>query len=219
MKKISLLIFATAFIMLSCNNKTDEAKPAADSASTFPSIEIKPEAPPAVMPNRAAMDSMWTVFKTPGDMHKWMEKTNGTWEGEVSQWENPAVPPVKSKATIVQSSTFGGRYVVGKYSGTAFGEPMQGLSTLGYDNAKKLFISTWIDNLGTGIVYMSGNYDEKTKTLNLSGYQTDPVTGKDTNIRQEMTIIDDDSYTTNMFGTGAEGKENKFMEGTFKRKK
>jgi hypothetical protein len=99
------------------------------------------------------------------------------------------------------------------------GMPMTGQSTMAYDNAKKMFVSTWIDNLGSGIVYMTGTYDEATKTLNLAGKQTDPMTGKDSDIRQEVKFIDDNSYTMAMYGTGMDGKEMKFMEGTFKRKK
>jgi len=99
------------------------------------------------------------------------------------------------------------------------GMPMEGISTLGYDNAKKLFVNTWVDNLGTGIVQMSGTYDEATKTLNLKGFQTDPMTGKESDIREELTTIDNDSYTMIMYGAGMDGKEMKFMEGLFKRKK
>lgn len=219
MRKIALLFCTTAFIMLSCNNKSEEAKPTADSSAIAPPTETKTKAPPTEMPSQATMDSLWMEFKTPGDMHKWMEKTNGTWEADISVWMDPSAPPEKSKATMVQSSILGGRYVVGKFSGVLFKLPTEGLSTMSYDNAKKMFVSTWIDNQGTGIVYMSGNYDDKTKTLNLSGYQTDFMTGKDSNIREELTIIDDDSYTMTMFGPGWDGKEMKMMQGTYKRKK
>ena len=99
------------------------------------------------------------------------------------------------------------------------GMPMEGISTMGYDNAKKLFVNTWIDNLGTGIVQMSGIYDEATKTLNLKGLQTDPMTGKESDIREDLTTIDNDSYTMIMYGAGMDGKEMKFMEGLFNRKK
>ncbi len=97
--------------------------------------------------------------------------------------------------------------------------PFESMSTMGYDNAKKMFTSTWMDNLGTGIVYISGTYDETTKTLNLKGHQTGPMSGKDSDIREEMTMIDNDSYSMTMYGTGMDGKEAKFMEGIFKRKK
>jgi hypothetical protein len=124
-----------------------------------------------------------------------------------------------SKATNVQSSSHGGRYVIGKFTGSSNGMPLDGNSTMGYDNAKKMFVSTWMDNQGTGIIYMTGTYDETSKTLNLKGKMTDPTTGSDSDIREEMKMIDDNTYIMAMYGTGPDGKESKFMEGTFKKKK
>lgn len=161
----------------------------------------------------------WMDFMTPGKMHDWMAKWNGTWEAEVSQWMDPAAPASKSKAVNVQSSIMNGLYTVGKFTSNMMGMPMEGQSTMGYDNVKKMFISTWVDNFGSGIVVLTGNYDEATKTLHLKGKQTDPTTGKDCDLREEMKIVDDNTYTLTMFGTGADGKEMKVMEGTFKRKK
>lgn len=218
MKHFSLPIFAASLFIFSCNGSGDAEKPKTDSATTVATTEVKTEAP-ATPPDTAAMNKAWAEFMKLGDMHKWMEKTNGTWEGEVSQWMDPKAPPAKSKATIMQISSMGGRYVIGRFTGTMMGQPFEGMSTMGYDNARKLFVSTWIDNMGSGITHMSGTYDEATKTLNLKGHQTDPMTGKDTDIREEMTMIDNDSYTMSMYGTGMDGKEMKFMEGTFKRRK
>ena len=127
----------------------------------------------------------WQDFMTPGPMHKWMAGQVGTWEAEVSQWMDPTAPPTKSKATDVVTMAMNGLYQVGNFSTSMMGMPMMGQSTLGYDNAKKWFVLSWIDNLGSGIVYMTGTYDEKTKTLSLKGKQTDPMSGKDTDIRQE----------------------------------
>lgn len=218
MKHFSLPIFAASLFLFSCNGSGDAEKPKTDSATTVATTEVKTEAPAPPM-DSAAMMKAWQAFATPGAMHKWMEKTNGTWEGEVTQWMDPKAPPAKSKATNVQISSMGGRYVIGRFTGNMMGQPFEGMSTMGYDNARKLFVSTWIDNMGTGIVHMSGTYDEATKTLNLKGHQTDPMTGKDSDIREEMTMIDNDSYTMSMYGTGMDGKEMKFMEGTFKRRK
>lgn len=161
----------------------------------------------------------WQDFMTPGAMHKWMAGHVGTWEAEVSQWMDPTAPPTKSKATDVVTMAMNGLYQVGNFSTSMMGMPMMGQSTLGYDNAKKLFVLSWIDNLGSGIVYMTGTYDEKTKTLSLKGKQTDPMSGKDSDIRQENKFIDDNTYTMAMYGAGMDGKEMKFMEGTFRRKK
>ncbi len=161
----------------------------------------------------------WQNFMTPGEHHKKLAKEAGTWEAEVSQWMDPSAPPTKSKATNVVTMTMNGLYQIGNFSSTMMGMPMQGMSTVGYDNAKKMYVMSWIDNLGSGIVRMSGTYDEATKTLNLKGTQTDPMTGGESAIREEIKYIDNDSYTMTMYGAGMDGKEMKFMEGTFKRKK
>jgi hypothetical protein len=218
MKKITSALCLASLLLFSCNNSNEKTETAKTDSATA-TTETKTETAAAPMPDSAAMMKAWQEYMTPGDMHKWMAKTNGTWEGEVSQWMDPKAPPTKAKATNVQSSALGGRYVIGKFTSTMMGMPFEGMSTMGYDNAKKMFTSTWMDNMGTGIVHLSGTYDETTKTLNLKGHQTDFLTGKDSDIREEMTMIDNDSYNLVMYGTGMDGKEAKFMEGVFKRKK
>jgi hypothetical protein len=94
-----------------------------------------------------------------------------------------------------------------------------GHSTMGYDNLRKVFVSTWIDNMGSGIIMMEGTYDAATKTLNMKGKQSDPTYNKQSDMRQEVIFTDDDSYTMNMYGTGPDGKEMKVMDVVLKRKK
>ena len=219
MKHFTLALCASSILFFSCNNsgeKTDASKTDTSKTTEQP---VAKDAAPAAMPDSAAMMKAWMDFATPGAMHTWMAKTNGTWEVEVSSWMAPDQPLMKSNAVNIQSSVMGGRYVIGKFTGTMMGQPFEGMSTMGYDNAKKMFISTWVDNMGTGIVHMTGTYDEAAKTLNLKGHQTDPMTGKDTEMREEMKMIDDNTYSMTMYGAGMDGKEMKFMEGTFKKKK
>ena len=157
-------------------------------------------------------------FMTPGPMHKWIAKFNGTWEADITGYMDPTKPE-KSKATNVNSTIMNGLYQVGDYTGNMMGMPFQGHSIMGYDNAKKMFVNTWIDNMGSGMIFMTGAYDDAAKTLTLKGKQTDPMTGKDSEIREVMQITDDNNYTLKMYGTGPDGKEMIFMEGAFKRKK
>jgi hypothetical protein len=225
MKRTALTFFAATTLLFACNDNksgtttganTDTAQKGAAADQT--AVKTDP-AKANTPPDTTGMAKAWENFMTPGPMHAWMAKTNGTWEAEVSQWMDPSAPPTKAKATNVQTSMLNGLYVTGKFSSTMMGMPFQGQSTMGYDNAKKDFVSTWVDNMGSGIVVMRGAYDEATKTLNLKGKQTDPKTGKDTDIREEMKMVDDNTYTMTMYGPGMDGKEMKFMEGTFKRKK
>jgi hypothetical protein len=161
----------------------------------------------------------WQDYMTPGPMHKMLAKETGTWEAEVTQWMDPTAPPNKMKATNVVTMSMNGLFQIGNFSTTMMGMPMTGQSIVGYDNAKKVFVLTWFDNLGSGMVRMTGNYDEATKTISMKGTQTDPMTGKDSDIREEIKWHDENSYTMAMYGAGMDGKEMKFMEGTFKRKK
>lgn len=161
----------------------------------------------------------WQTFMTPGDMHKMMAAWNGIWNAEVLSYMDPSAPPMKSTATQKVSSLFNGLYSATELSGEMMGMPFQGRGTTGYDNAKKMFVSTWIDNMGSGVIYMTGTWDPATQTLHLKGSQTDPMTGKDAMIREELKIVDEHTQVLTMYGAGMDGKEMKFMEATFRREK
>ncbi len=212
MKRIAFFLSLIAFIFTSCNNETKTESTATDTTATA-AATTTPEAPPM---DSAAMAKAWENFMTPGDIHKWMAGYAGTWEAEVTSFM-PGAEPSKSKATEVVKMVMNGLYQEGNLSGTMMGMPFTGKSIMAYDNAKKQFALTWIDNLGSGLMLMTGQYDAATKTMNLNGTQTDPVTGKDSKVRQEQKFIDDDNYVLTMYGDGPDGKEVKFMEATFKR--
>ena len=165
-----------------------------------------------------AMMKAWTAFMTPGEMHTMIGTWNGTWTADVMMWMDPAAPPTKSTATIENKSALNGLYQMGHYSGTMMGSPFEGYNTLAYDNAKKMFVNTWIDNMGSGVVIMTGQWNPATKTLDLRGTQSDPMTGKDSAIREEIKIIDNNTQKMTMYGQGPDGKEMKWMEMTMKRK-
>ncbi|MES2850151.1 MAG: DUF1579 domain-containing protein [Bacteroidota bacterium] len=171
----------------------------------------------AQTPDSAAMMKAWMDFATPSAMHKWIASLNGNWDADITSYGNPANPE-RSKGTAVYSSLLNGLYQEGKVTGNMMGMPFEGKSWMGYDNSKKEFVVTWIDNIGSGIILMKGKYDEATKTLTLKGSQTDPFTGKDSDIREIMKVIDNDNYSMEMYGTGPDGKEVKFMDAVYKRK-
>lgn len=166
---------------------------------------------------QAAMMKAWNDFKTPGEMHKMLASWNGVWSAEVSSWMDPSAPAMKSTATIENKMALDGLYQMGHYEGTMMGSPFEGYSTMAYDNGKKMFVNTWVDNMGSGIVIMTGKWDAAKKTLELKGTQTDPMSGKDTPIRQVITVVDANTQKMAMYGAGMDGKEMKFMEATMKR--
>ena len=167
----------------------------------------------------AAMMKAWQSFMTPGDMQKMLAKSEGVWNEEVTTWMDPGKPPQKSTSTCTNKMVLNGLYQESVHKGTVMGMPFEGHGTVGYDNAKKVFVSSWIDNMGSGIMYTEGTWDNASKSLVMKGKMTDPLTGKDTDVKEVMKFIDDNNQTMEMYVPGPDGKEMKTMEIKFTRKK
>ncbi len=161
----------------------------------------------------------WMEYMTPGDFHKEMAKWDGEWTEEMLLWMTPGGEPQKQTSSCVNKMIMGGRYQTSTHTGNFNGMPFEGVSTTGYDNAKKKFVSTWVDNMGTGIMVMEGLWNDNTKTLEMNGKQTDPSTGKEMDVRETFKVIDDNTHKMEMYMKPAGGAEYKSMEITFKRKK
>ena len=217
MKQTAFLILAASLLLTSCNNSGNEkTTTTADSTKMTTGNEEKKDMPPM---DSATMMKNWQAYMTPGDMHKMMASWDGTWNSEVTLWEKPGAPPQKSMGITVNKMVLGGRYQESVHTGTMMGMPFEGHATMGFDNMKKVFESTWIDNMGTGIMKISGPWDAATKSITLTGKMTDAMSGKDTDYKETFTVIDDNTQMMDMFAHGADGKEMKMMEIKFTRKK
>lgn len=221
MKKLTILFAAASLLILAaCNSeakKEENTAPATDTA-TAATVSPAPEETATPPMDSAAMAKAWEGYMTPGDMHKWMASTDGKWTGEVVSWMGPGAPPSPASKVKAENKTImGGRYQESVYKGEMMGMPFEGRGLMAYDNAKKKFISTWVDNMGTGVMYMEGPYDENTKTITLKGKMMDPSTGKELDVREVLKITDDKTQIMEMYCT-QNGKEFKNMEITLSKK-
>ena len=207
MKKINLVFGIVLLFAIACNSEKKSTN--ADSTAAALDTTSKPV-------DTAAMNKAWAEYMAPGESHQMLAKADGKWDAEISFYYNPDSPSV-NKAVCENKMILGGRYQQSTYKGNVDGMPFEGVGTLAYDNAKKIYISTWIDNMGTGIMYMEGNYDDATKTMNLKGSATDVASGKDIAMREVFKIVDDKTHTMEMFET-KEGKEMKTMSILLKKK-
>lgn len=167
--------------------------------------------------DQQAMMQAWQEYMTPGPMHQMMAKGVGEWKTEIKMWMDPSQPPTTVEGTAVCEAMLDGRYFQTKHQSMMMGMPFTGMDISGYDNAKKKFFSTWIDNMGTGVMVLEGTYDEATKTLNMMGTTVDPM-GKEIKIREVIKNIDDDNTFFEMYSE-QDGKEIKSMEIKLIRKK
>src|SRR5689334_6846671 len=129
-------------------------------------------------PSESDMMAMMTELAKPGENHKMLEEGAGSWSYTVKFWMSPDGPAMESSGTSVARSVFGGRYLITDHTGkmqmpSADGKmqdiEFKGTATEGFDNIKKKFVASWIDNMGTGIMFMEGTYDPGTKTLTYTG--------------------------------------------------
>ena len=164
-----------------------------------------------------ASQKAWMDYMTPGNVHKMLAKADGEWKSETIMWMAPGAPPVNGIGTCINKMILGGRYQESRYTGNFMGMPFEGIGTLGYDNVKKIFVSSWIDNLGTGIVHMEGKWDDNTKMMTLFGKEVDPMSGRDMDVKETFKWVDDNFQIMAMY-TQQDGKEFKTMEIKFTRK-
>lgn len=170
-------------------------------------------------PSEADMMKMMIEMSKLNDNHKLLGELVGEWTYTVRMWMDPSKPPIESKGTASRKSEWGGRYFVADASGK-FPMPgpdgkiqqfdFKGRSTDAYDNAKQKFVSTWIDNMGTGVMFSEGTYDPATKTFTYRA-DLDMAPGVKTPVRETIKVADKDHHTMEWFEQRG-GHEVKTME-------
>jgi len=153
----------------------------------------------------------WMDYMTPGSVHEMLAQSNGTWIGENTFWMAPGAPPITTTSEASNSMIMGGRYQQGLHVGDMMGMPFEGMSLIGYDNAKKQIQSIWIDNFGTGMMHLTGTWDESSQTVTMTGTSVDPSTGKDVKVREIFSVLSPTSQLLEMF-MEKDGTEFKTME-------
>lgn len=219
MKKILLPLTAICLLASAQSSFAQQKKKPqapAKKAAVVEKKHEKKEDKPALNPEE--MMKIWMEYATPSEVHKMLSKYDGDWNSKITQWMEPNKDPMKSEGKCNNKMIMGGRYQESHFSGNMMGMPFEGMSLLGYDNSKKMFISTWIDNMGTGIMTMEGKWDKETNTIYFKGKMVDPTTGGETPIREVFKFVDDNTQIMEMYAPNPDGKgEFKTMEIVFKR--
>jgi hypothetical protein len=156
------------------------------------------------------MQQMMELSKL-NENHKLLAGLDGTWSYTVKMWMNPDpnAKPQESKGTAVRKSMMDGRFIVMDVTGKMEmpgpdGKPKEttfkGMGIEGYDNVKKKFVGSWVDNMGTGIMMSEG------------------IPGMKQKIREVMKTPDKDHMSFEWYEDHG-GKEAKTMEINYTRKK
>jgi hypothetical protein len=196
----------------------------AQTSGTSPAIGTAPvgaATAPTGQPNPQEMMKQMMEMSKLNENHKLLADMNGSWNYSIKMWMNPDpnAKPQESKGTATRKSAMGGRYftmdVTGKLQmpgedGKMKDMQFKGMALEGYDNVKKKFVSSWIDNMGTGIQYSEGTYDPATKTFTFTS-EMEMMPGMKTPVREVLKMTDKDHIMMEWYETHG-GQEKKTME-------
>jgi hypothetical protein len=165
-----------------------------------------------------AMMEMMMKAAAPGPMHELLKPMAGNWKTTAKSWMQPGAEPQVSEGTCESTWILGNRYLQSTYKGDMGGMPFEGVGIMGYDNMKKEFVSTWMDNMGTGVAMSEGTADASGKVLTMKSMMGDPQTGKMVPYKFVTKVMDENTYTMTMMNLKG-GKEQTEMEITYTRMK
>lgn len=165
------------------------------------------------------MEEAWQKAGQINENHKLITDMAGSWKCISKFWMVPGSEPMVSEMTAEVTAIMGGRFTQGKYKGNVMGQPFEGLEYMGYDNIKKKFVSSWIDNMGTALYTSAGELEPGTGVITLLGTADDPMTGKTKKTRATIKIDGPDKHTFTFFETPDGGQEMRTMEIVYTRVK
>jgi hypothetical protein len=230
---ITVFIAATSLAVSSFGQQT-ATSPAPDSKmSNMGQVAVPatngataPAGQPSAADMQKMMQQMMEMSKL-NENHKLLSSLDGNWDYAIKFWMNPDpnAKPQESKGTATRKSIMGGRYVTmdvsgkmqmpdgtGKMKDVMF----KGMALEGYDNVKKKFVASWVDNMGTGIEFSEGTYDPATKSFTYS-MEMEPMPGMKTQVREVLKVPDNKHMMLEWYETQG-GQEKKTMEINYTKK-
>jgi Protein of unknown function (DUF1579) len=198
------------------------AQTTASSPATASSPSAAQPAAPGGQPNMQEMMTQMMELSKLNENHKLLSSLDGNWNYTIKFWMNPGEPnskPQESKGTAVRKSIMDGRFsvmdVTGKMQmpgpdGKMKEMTFKGHGIDGYDNVKKKFVGSWIDSMGTGIMFSEGTYDPATKAFTYTA-EFEAVPGMKQQVREVIKIVDNNHMIFEWYENRG-GQEVKTME-------
>jgi Protein of unknown function (DUF1579) len=98
------------------------------------------------------------------------------------------------------------------------GMPFEGFGVTAYDNVTRRFMSAWIDNFSTGIMFLTGKYNPTTKATTLVGDVDGPMMpGTKVKVREVIRLVDANKHVMEMYEVRG-GKDVKTIEIVYTRR-
>lgn len=192
----ALAVLASSFIVAPSSLAQDKGGPAEGGA-------------PQMTPEQ--MQQMMALIQ-PGERHQGMARNVGEWKTTMKMWEGPG-DPIVQEGTMSCEMVLGGRYLISRHRAEYRGMPFEGMGIDAYDNAKKQYVSLWLDNFGTGVMQLTGQPAKDGNGVDYVGTMYDPMRQADSRVREEFRYPDADHFVMTMYQAAPDGSgEVKVME-------
>lgn len=156
-------------------------------------------------------------FTEPGEKHKLLEKWIGDWKLETRFVMNGKKTPAqlgKSKCSWLIK----GRWIKSEGEGEMMGKKMKGFHILGYDNFKKSYVGTSVQNMDTAMLRYEGDVDPKTGALVMYGKMDEYLTGEhDKMVKYIWRFVSDDKLIFEVHDLAIGEKNTMVIEQTYLR--
>jgi hypothetical protein len=157
-----------------------------------------------------------TAMPAPHPAHAWLKKFEGKWAFTGECALAPGRPPMTMTGTETVKA-IGPFWVVGELTADG-GVPMTGVTTVGYDPAKRKYVGTWVGSMCDWLCRYEGEADGDTLTLHCEGPSPlDPT--KTTKMKDVTEFKPDGTRVLTSLVLGPDGQWTKFMTLTARRVK
>lgn len=201
------------------------------ASALFTSHAISQEQGGMPAPSPDEMQQMMKAWKdavTPGEHHEKLKHFVGEWDTTIRVWwSGPAGPPIETAGASSIEMVLDGRFVMEDFTGEVMMPDasgamkpvsMNGIALTGYDNFRKMYVGSWVDNHSTHLISIRGSMDPTGKVITMYGEADEPMLGVVGRTLKYVTrIIDDKSHVFEMYDLHA-GDNYKVFEILYTRK-
>jgi hypothetical protein len=166
------------------------------------------------------MMKKWMEAATPGEPHKLLSQFVGKWDTLTRMWmDGSGKVAAESKGTSDIKWILDGRFLLEESTGQVMGMPYKGMIITGYDNYKKRYVFSYVDNMGTANYTGEGTVDLSGKIMTLQGKMDDPMLGeRDKPVKYVTRIVSKDQHVFEIYDLAGTPQEFKAVEIVYTRK-
>ncbi|MFN0204759.1 MAG: DUF1579 family protein [Planctomycetota bacterium] len=180
------------------------------------------------MPTKEEIEKGWARYMElmkPSETHKFLDQFVGKWNMTTRMWMgastgDPTPPMEDTKGSCEANWLYDGRWIQSKTKFNMMGMAVESTVLMGYDNYKKKFVFSKVDNVTTNMLFAEGVLDRTGKNLVFYGPLDEPITNEhDKPVKYAYRMLNKDKYVLEIHDLAIGETNAKVLEFEFNRVK